>query len=181
MRRVVTSIHDNEWVSLRPDAPLPAGDYFVEISNPQGTVGWWTGSDDGLPGGQAFVNGEPVGGDRSLRLVFHDPEVERLRSFFTFRSPQPDYFLGPTKPEMWSWLEVSPQHVYRNSRGEKEQMSVGVAQNAVGSRLGSMSEPAARGRSFPQEVFSTTGVNFAEQFRSAARGRSTIHLCHGME
>ncbi len=167
MRRVVTSIHDNEWVSLRPDAPLPAGDYFVEISNPQGTVGWWTGSDDGLPGGQAFVNGEPVGGDRSLRLVFHDPEVERLRSFFTFRSPQPDYFLGPTKPEMWSWLEVSPQHVYRNSRGEKEQMSVGVAQNAVGSRLGSMSEPAARGRSFPQEVFSTTGVNFAEQFRRA--------------
>ena len=49
---------------------------------------------------------------------------------------------------MWSWLEVYPQHVFRNAAGEKEQMSVGVAQNAVGNRLGSMSEPGARGRSF---------------------------------
>ena len=33
----------------------------------------------------------------------------------TFRAPQPDYFRGPTQPDMWSWLEVSPQHVFRNS------------------------------------------------------------------
>ena len=74
-----------------------------------------------------------------------DPEP---RAFFTFRKPQPSYFEGPTGPNMWSWLEVYPQHVFRNAAGEKEQMSVGVAQNAVGNRLGSMSEPGARGRSF---------------------------------
>ena len=72
----------------------------------------------------------------------------QIQTFFTFRKPQPDYFQGPTGPDQWSWLEVYPQHVFSNSRGEKEQMSVGVAQNAVGDRLGCMSEPGARGRSF---------------------------------
>jgi len=81
-------------------------------------------------------------------------------SFFTFRKPQPDYFQGPTASNMWSWLEVYPQHVFRNSQGEKEQMSVGVAQNAVNGRLGSMSEPGALGRSLH-------GGNYAEQWRRA--------------
>jgi hypothetical protein len=95
-----------------------------------------------------------------------DPEP---RAFFTFRKPQPSYFTGPTGPNMWSWLEVYPQHVFRNAACEKEQMSVGVAQNAVGNRLGSMSEPDARGRSFhnghqagqPDAVLH--GYNLAEQ------------------
>ena len=43
----------------------------------------------------------------------------------------PDYWLGPNGPEQWSWLEVYPQHVFTNRRGEAEQMSVGVAQNAL--------------------------------------------------
>lgn len=83
-------------------------------------------------------------------LILADPnQVDaESRKFFAFRKPQPSYFDGPTAPNMWSWLEVYPQHVFRNTAGEKEQMSVGVAQNAVGNRLGSMSEPGARGRSF---------------------------------
>lgn len=111
-------------------------------------------------------------------LILADPDrlgekSEAVRAFFTFRAPQPDYFQGPVKPDMWSWLEVFPQHVFRNSRGEKEQMSVGVAQNAVDGRLGSMSEPGAHGRSFhdgrfdprPEAVFE--GLNFAGQFERA--------------
>jgi hypothetical protein len=100
-------------------------------------------------------------------------QSERIRAFFTFRKPQPDYFRGPTGPDIWSWLEVYPQHVFSNSRGEKEQISVGVAQNAVGKRLGSMSEPGARGRSFHQGVTAQEGeavqhgFNFAEQFERA--------------
>ena len=43
-----------------------------------------------------------------------------------------------------------PQHVFRNAQGEKEQMSVGVAQNAVGNRIGSLSEAGARGRNWHQ-------------------------------
>ena len=111
-------------------------------------------------------------------LIMADPErlgddAERLRKMFTFRTPQPDYFRGPVKPDMWSWLEVSPQHVFRNSRGEKEQMSVGVGQNAVGDRLGSMSEPGARGRSFHngspdlRPGIVAHGLNFTEQFERA--------------
>jgi len=61
---------------------------------------------------------------------------------------------------MWSWLEVYPQHVFTNAAGAKEQMSVGVAQNAVGGRLGSMSERGSRGRSFH-------GDNYGEQWRRA--------------
>ena len=56
---------------------------------------------------------------------------ERMRQFFTFRRPMPDYWLGPSGPDQWSWLEVHPQHIFKNRRGEVEQMSVGVAQNAL--------------------------------------------------
>ncbi len=102
-----------------------------------------------------------------------------LHDFFTFRRPQPDYFQGPVQPDMWSWLEVYPQHVFRNSRGEKEQMSVGVAQNAVvderGNRLGTMSEPTAFGRSYHKGRYDKDpnavlyGHNFAEQWERALR------------
>jgi len=74
---------------------------------------------------------------------------------------------------MWSWLEVYPQHVFRNARGEKEQMSVGVAQNAVKGRLGSMSEPGALGRSFhngatdPRPDAVSHGFNVEEQWARA--------------
>jgi hypothetical protein len=98
-----------------------------------------------------------------------------MRRFFTFRKPMPDYFQGPTGPDQWSWLEVYPQHVFLDSRGEKEMMAVGVAQNAVGGRLGSMSEPEARGRSFHDGATDRSpgavgrGLNFAEQFERALK------------
>ena len=104
-----------------------------------------------------------------------DPEDKAIRDFFTFRKPQPDYFQGPGQPDMWGWLEVSPQHVFRNAAGEKEQMTVGVAQNAVAGRLGSMSEPGAHGRSFhhgrvdPRPDAVRMGLNVAEQWENALR------------
>ncbi len=114
-------------------------------------------------------------------LILADPELldaedrARLRDVFTFRKPQPNYFQGPTKPDMWSWLEVYPQHVFRNGRGEKEQMSVGVAQNAVGNRLATFTEPGARGRTWHNGRRDTSpdavhyGPNFAEQFERALK------------
>ena len=65
----------------------------------------------------------------------------------------PDYWIGPTGPDQWSWLEVYPQHVFKNSRGEAEQMSVGVAHNAFPQTPGPalMSHKAgAMGRSWHQ-------------------------------
>ncbi len=105
-------------------------------------------------------------------LILADPALvdTDLRDFFTFRKPQPDYFNGPTQADMWGWLEVYPQHVFTNSRGEKEEMTVGVAQNAVGGRLGSMSEPGAMGRSFHDGKTDSSpraelyGLNVAQQW-----------------
>src|SRR5262249_1187409 len=54
-----------------------------------------------------------------------------MLNFSTFRRPMPDYWIGPGGPDQWSWLEVYPQHVFTNSQGALEQMSVGVAQNAL--------------------------------------------------
>jgi len=109
-------------------------------------------------------------------LILADPaKVDaELRPFFTFRDPQPSYFVGPTGPDMWSWLEIYPQHVFRNSRGEKEEMSVGVAQNAADGKLAVLSAPRVHGRSFhagrweaaPDAVMH--GYNFAEQWERAS-------------
>lgn len=169
------NLSDNAWVQLTWDPPLPPGRYYLEATEPGEHVGWWSHSDDGIPGGSAFADGNRVPGGRTLRLGLVDEATERIRDFFTFRKPQPDYFQGQTHPDMWSWLEVAPQHVFTNRAGVREQMSVGVAQNAVQGRLGSMSEAGAHGRSFHGGRTETTpgavnrGLNFEEQWRHALK------------
>jgi hypothetical protein len=169
----LTNVIDNSWLTLRLPAGPPPGTYVLEASAPSGKIGWWSHTDDVQPRGQALVDGRPVAGDRTLRLLGMDDETGRIRNFFTFRKPQPDYFQGPTQADMWSWLEINPQHVFRNARGEKEQMSVGVAQNAVKGRLGSMSEPGALGRSVHEGFIDRRpdavlhGFNVAEQWERA--------------
>jgi hypothetical protein len=167
------AIRDNSWLDLEFAPALPAGKYYLEMAGASGTVGWWSDSRGPLPDGEAFADDKPVPGDRTLRLLHPDDEGAAILRRFTFRIPQASYFQGPVVPDMWSWLEVAPQHVFRTSRGEKEQMSVGVAQNAVGHRLGSMSEPDAKGRSFHGGARDTRpgavalGLNFAEQWDRA--------------
>ncbi len=116
-------------------------------------------------------------------LVLANPdsvESEALLDFFTFRRTQPSYFDGPTWPgyddeleDMWCWLEVFPQHVYYNSKGEKEMMGVGIAQNAAGDRLCAFSEPGVRGRSWhnghkdQREDAVAYGLNVQEQWDRA--------------
>ncbi|MCP4640755.1 MAG: hypothetical protein GY851_09995 [bacterium] len=108
-------------------------------------------------------------------FIMADPAVVfgELRAFFTFRKPIPSYFTGPVGPDNWGWLEVFPQHVYRDADGNVDQMVVGVSQNAVGDRLAAFSQTSAKGRSFhggrtsarPDAVW--RGLNFAEQWRRA--------------
>ena len=110
-------------------------------------------------------------------LILADPAKvsPQLRNAFTFRRPQPDYFQGPTRPNEWSWLEVAPQHVFRNAKGEAEEMSVGVAQNAADGKLNAMSNGRSLGRSFHGNAFDTRpgaeayGYNFAEQWENALK------------
>lgn len=102
-----------------------------------------------------------------------DPE---LRAFFTFRRPMPDYWIGPTGPDQWSWLEVHPQHAFANSAGETEQISVGVAQNALPNtpgpapmshKAGAMGRSWHKGAKDPREGAVNLGLNFDEQWKRA--------------
>ncbi|MEI7730969.1 MAG: hypothetical protein WCO56_15445 [Verrucomicrobiota bacterium] len=167
------NVADNAWLTLRFDPPQPAGTYLLEASAARGTVGWWSEAKDAFPRGAAFADGAAVPGDRTLRISVTGGTNEHIRNFFTFRKPQPDYFKGSTGPDQWSWLEISPQHTFTNAHGGREMMSVGVAQNAVGRRLGSMSEPDAKGRSFHHGAMDQSpgavncGLNFAEQWERA--------------
>lgn len=101
---------------------------------------------------------------------------ETRLSFFTFRRPMPDYWLGPDGPDQWSWLETHPQHVFRNSHGEAEQMSVGVAQNALpdtpgpapmSHKLGAMGRSWHDGAIDLSEGAVNLGLNFEEQWQRA--------------
>jgi len=101
---------------------------------------------------------------------------EAMLDFFTFRRPMPDYWVGPDGPDQWSWLEVFPQHVYKNSRGEIEQMSVGVGQNALADtpgpapmahKDGAMGRSWHRGAKDEREGAVHLGLNFEEQWKRA--------------
>ena len=99
-----------------------------------------------------------------------------VRDFFTFRKPQPDYFRGPTGPDMWSWLEVYPQHVFRNSQGregadvgrrraERRGRPAGLAERSrVRAAAASTTGPTTRG---PDAV--NDGLNVAEQWERALK------------
>lgn len=102
-----------------------------------------------------------------------DPEQVE---FFTFRRPMPDYWVGPSGPEQWSWLEVFPQHIFKDKDGNPEQMSVGVAHNALPDTPGPapMShKKGAMGRSWHdgardlREGAVGLGLNFQEQWDRA--------------
>lgn len=67
-RRQMKRVEDNSTQAIAPPSPAPAGDYRVEISDPSGTIGWWSSREDILPDGEAFVDGKPVPGDRAIVL-----------------------------------------------------------------------------------------------------------------
>ena len=171
--RRFTRLHDNAWAMLEIQEPLPPGTYYLELSQPSGHVGWWSSEKEVLAGGQAFVDASPAAGDRSLRIRPRDAKLDAIKRFFTFRKPQPDYFVGPTGPRQWSWLEVYPQHAFYAREGVPEQVSVGVAENAVDGKLGVLSHPRSHGRSFHDgrepgpEGQDGSGKNFTEQWKRA--------------
>ncbi|MGW0229837.1 hypothetical protein ACWDWO_16105 [Actinopolymorpha singaporensis] len=169
-RQRFDNVADNALVTIRLDQAAPAGTYYLEQTDPSGSIGWWTDPGGSYTGGQAYLDGRPVPGDRSLYLELAARPVSEVKDFFTFRAPQPSYFVGPTGPDQWGWLEVAPQHVFRDDAGAAEQMTAGVAQNAVDGRLGAMSEPHAQGRSFHDGRLPTDdsrtpeGLNLQEQW-----------------
>ena len=169
------NVEDNAWLQLAPARPLPPGDYYLEASDPRGSIGWWSAPVVVHPNGHAYADGAAAEGVRSLRIRYASRHELDMSGFFTYRKPQSDCFRGPSGPDIWTWLEVYPQHVFKNSAGQNEQMAVGVAQNAMDGHPGSMSQPGARGRSFhngaedrrPNAV--RYGFNVAEQWERALK------------
>jgi hypothetical protein len=62
------NVVDNSWLYLETAEPLPAGRYYLEQSEPSGTIAWWTNSTDYIDGGNAYTDRQPAGGDRNLRV-----------------------------------------------------------------------------------------------------------------
>lgn len=112
-------------------------------------------------------------------LILADPKGfdDEIRNFFTFRKPIPGYMSGPSGPNQWGWLEVYPQHVFYSesrSANPKEEMTVGIGQNAWGEHTPSaFNEPNTRGRSWHNNAKDTSpdavnyGFNVAEQWSRA--------------
>jgi hypothetical protein len=175
VRKKFEDILDNSWLTVQTKKPLPPGKYYLEMSEAKNSVGWWSHEDDIYPEGHAEDDGLEKSGDRTLHFSFLDSNTLNPKNFFSFRKVQPDYFQGPREKNTWSWLETYPQRIYRNVKGEKEQMSVSVAQNAVKNRLSALSELNAQGRSWHNGYLDNTtkavqyGYNFAEQFEKAIK------------
>lgn len=184
-------VTDCHAYAINFDNPLPAGIYTVELQKGKGDrVGWWAHNiNEGnyeeeannaykvksVHWLEAKQNDKVVNNVFLLNISLYDEETEKILDFFTFRPPQPDYFIGQTKPNQWSWLEVYPQHEFINDKGELEEISVGVAQNAVEGKLGVLSNPCSYGRSYhngseplPQNC-DYTGKNFQEQWDRALK------------
>jgi len=105
----------------------------------------------------------------------------RFRNFFTYRKPEPSYFVGPSGPNQWGWLEVYPQHIFYDEAGPEgsragkpEQMTVGIGQNGKDpQRCAAFSESDTHGRSWhngkkderPGTV--NLGLNVSEQWERA--------------
>lgn len=183
------NVTDNATLTLQ-FAALPAGNYYLEMSQPKGRIGWWSQNADVLDKGRAYADGVPASGDRTLSTRYAGADkavaltsgvpaqdlsgtIADIKKFFTFRKPQPDYFTGPRGPGEWGWLDVFPQHAFYKTPGVPEQMTVGVAQNALEGKLSVLSNPRAHGRSFhdgkePEAgAQDFTGRNFAEQWQHA--------------
>lgn len=101
---------------------------------------------------------------------------DELRQFFTLRTPKPNYWRAATGPAEWSWLQVYPQHVYPDEYHRTEQISVGVAQNALAGtpgaapmshRRGAMGRSWHDGQRDPRPDAVAWGLNFAEQWNRA--------------
>ncbi len=65
-------VQDNGWVKLVV-APQPPGRYRVRMSDPVGTIGWWSAQERRLPGSVSLRDGQPVSeGERCMRLTLYD-------------------------------------------------------------------------------------------------------------
>ncbi len=187
--RRFSDIADNETLELALSTPAPAGTYYLELSDPAVSLGWWS-QRPAKPGdltGGAYRDGKPCGGFRTFTAAAADSEATRIRDFFTWRRPIPGYgYKGPSPLRGgWSWLEIHPQHVYGDFDRNPEMMSVGAAQNATPEHIWPMSAPGAMGRRWhdgrndPRPEALAEGPNFQEQWDHALKAAPSFLFVTG--
>jgi hypothetical protein len=68
-------VPDASWQYVTFETPQPPGEYYLEMTDPDGPIHWWSTDEDVEEGWQAFTDGGPSEGDRSLRvqLARQDP------------------------------------------------------------------------------------------------------------
>lgn len=66
--RRVEDVPDASWQYIELEEPQPGGTYYLEMTDANGRVHWWSTDEDVYADGQAHTNGEPAAGDRSLRV-----------------------------------------------------------------------------------------------------------------
>ncbi len=103
--------------------------------------------------------------------------MNELKSFFTFRRPQPSYTSHQTMENQWGWLEIYPQEPYtKNPDGTYEQVTVGTSANHsyVKHSITAMNDTFVMGRSYTDLLGHdrTPGAHkygyfFTEQFNRA--------------
>lgn len=150
VERVAEEIADNSLTGITLAKPAPAGTYLLEISEPVGSVSWW--SRPGGPQQGAYLDGQKVAGFRHLRVTApDDEEVARMKAFFTFRDPTAGSYHHPAPPPKgaWAWAATHPQPLQLGPDGKGEMVSVSVALNAtVEKGPVPMNSPGAMGRRF---------------------------------
>lgn len=112
---------------------------------------------------------------KPLILGYPDNISKKIKEFFTFRPPQPDYRKGPSREDHWGWLEEFPQNGYVVDKyGFYEQTTVGVSQNATDELVPAAmnSKNQVYGRSYTKKRGHTKdsvnyGLNFQEQWERA--------------
>jgi len=71
-------VADNSWQKLT-FPPQAAGAYYLEMSLPAGTIGWWTSAGDTYAGGTAYADGKPLPDlDRAFRYALYSTVRGRL-------------------------------------------------------------------------------------------------------
>jgi hypothetical protein len=112
---------------------------------------------------------------KPLIMAYPEGTPDEIHSFFTFRPPMPTYFDPPSRPDQWGWLQRYPQHAFGVSKRHPEQMTVGVAMNALTNKITALSDPRSMGRSYHNGQTDLRpdayqyGLNFQEQWDYALK------------
>ncbi|HEY3782973.1 MAG TPA: hypothetical protein VGL56_17965 [Fimbriimonadaceae bacterium] len=185
------NVENNSQVLLDTGTALPPGRYYLEMSDPIGTVGWWGYSKKIYHDGEAYVDNNVQYISRSLDIHYadsgpnqivslfepEDQEAGDISKAFTFRKPEPLYNVQHPSNSSWGWLQIYPQAPFLDDFGKPEEITVGVAQNynITDRSTAPMSHPGALGRSYHAtkvEDHSNAvdwGYNFSEQWNRALK------------